>query len=89
MNGVNKWMNNCMNERSTTSVTPPVAQSLHPLRQTLNVRYCVPDRKGYIYRSGVEWRPAIPYCGQWVLLCGAGYCAAQGNSSALRSTSSA
>jgi len=79
-----------MNERTTTSVTrAPVAPSLHPLRQTLNVRHSVPDRKGYIYRSGVECRSAVPYCGQWVLLCGAGCCAAEGKSSALRSTSSA
>ena len=83
-------MNECTNERTKhICYPPPVAPSLHSLRQTFNVRHCVRDRKVYIYRSGVEWRLAVPCCGQWVLLFGAGYCAAEGKSSALRSTSSA
>jgi len=45
----------------------------------LNVRHYVPDRKGYIYLAAIEWRLAVPDCGQWVVLCEAvqvGYCVA-------------
>jgi hypothetical protein len=70
-----------MNERKTTCDTrPTIASSLQPLFYTLNSRHSVPDRKGYIYLSAIDWRSAVPDCGQWMVLCEAvqvGYCTAE------------
>ena len=70
---ISGWLNEQTNEPQHL-LPPPVAPSLRSLRQTLTVRHSGPDRKGYVYRLGVERRSAVPYCEQWVLLCGAGYC---------------
>jgi len=59
-----------VNERTTTCVArPAVALSLQPLGEMLNVHDSVPWRKGYIYLAAIKWRSAVPYCGQWVVLC--------------------
>jgi hypothetical protein len=70
-----------VNERATICVTrPAVPPSLQPLYKMLIFRHSVPDSKGKIYLGAINWRLAVPDCGQWVVLCEAvqvGYCAAE------------